>query len=262
MSAPRKRRPLRIAHLYPTLMNLYGDRGNIITLLHRARLRGLAGEVTPIHPGDQLPLQRFHIVFFGGGQDTEQTLIYEDCLVLKGEALRREIADGIACLAVCGGYQLLGNWYEVHGGRRITGIGALDLETLAGEERLIGNVLAETGLTGRRHELAGFENHGGRTWLGPGLSPLARVIVGSGNNGSDGGEGVHYRNTIGTYLHGPVLARNPLLADYLIEKGYARLEGDCPPAPPCSPIEQAAFEEARALTLDEHGRRREKFRRV
>lgn len=253
---------LRIAHLYPALMNLYGDRGNIIALQRRAAQRGIGSEVTPLRPGDSLTRRRFHVFFFGGGQDAEQTLIYRDFIDLKGTPLKEEIEDGAACLAVCGGYQLLGRWYEVFGGKRIEGSGALDLHTEAGKVRSIGNVLIEADLHGQRFQMVGFENHGGRTILGPGLAPLGRVLVGGGNNGKDGTEGALYKNTVGTYLHGPVLPKNPRLTDFLIERGLQRLEPGFRLEAATTDMEDQAFQAARAITVAERGKRWDRFRRT
>ena len=250
---------LRVGHLYPRLMNLYGDRGNIIALRHRAALRGIRVEVTQLTPGVPVDRGRFHLFFFGGGQDAEQSIIYRDFVDVKGAALREELSSGAACLAVCGGYQLLGKWYEVKGGTRIDGIGFLDAVTRAGSWRAIGNILIRSTLGGRDVEMAGFENHGGRTFLGEGLRPLGKVIAGGGNNGEDGGEGVLFKNTAGTYLHGPVLPKNPVLTDFLIERGMRREDSAFQLADAPSVFEERAFLSAREITLAERGKKRERF---
>lgn len=250
---------LKIAHLYPTLMNLYGDRGNIIALRHRAALRGITVEVTPLGPGATVDRDRFHLFFFGGGQDAEQSIIYGDFIDVKGAVLREELAAGAACLAVCGGYQLLGRWYEIPGGRKIDGIGYLDAVTRAGRWRAIGNILIEADFGYGPVELVGFENHGGRTTLGPGVAPLGRVLAGGGNNGGDGGEGALAGNTVGTYLHGPVLPKNPALTDFLLERALRRGYPGYVLSPAAAAAEERAFRKAREITLAERGKRREDF---
>ena len=250
---------LEIGHLYPGLMNLYGDRGNIIALTYRAALRGIKVRVTPLEPGDSVDRDRFHLFFFGGGQDAEQSIIYKDFVEKKGANLSTELGNGAACLAVCGGYQLLGRWYEVKGGQRIDGIGFLDVETRAGDWRAIGNILIRSMLNGTETELVGFENHGGRTYLGDGISPLGEVLAGGGNNGEDNGEGVLYHSTVGTYLHGPVLPKNPALTDFLIEKGLQRADTSFVLDNADATFETRAFEAAKKITLKERGITRDRF---
>lgn len=254
---------LRVAHLYAGLMNLYGDRGNIQALRYRAALRGLACEVEALEPGDSIEPGRWDLFFFGGGQDAEQVLIYKDLIRVKGDALRSEIDAGAACLAVCGGYQLLGRYYEAADGSRLDGLGIMDHYTVAGKERMIGNVIIETGplFGGEPFEMAGFENHGGRTVCGPGCEPLGRVVAGYGNNGEDGFEGAVYRNCVGTYLHGPVLPKNHRLTDRLIRQALQRRYPGYEPAPVPAPFETAALEEAAGLIRRERGRRYERFQR-
>jgi len=207
-------KPLRIAHLYPEHLNIYADRGNIAVLTRRCGWRGLPIEVTPSGPGDALPAADLY--YLGGGQDRDQVLIAED-LRAKGADLRTAVDDGALVLGVCGGYQLLGHRYLGHAGDEMRGISLVDLETVAGERRMIGNVVLRCELEdGKPETLVGFENHAGRTTLGPGLSPLGAVIRGGGNNGEDGGEGVRAGRVLGTYIHGPLLPKNPWLADWLI----------------------------------------------
>jgi len=254
-----RKRELEIGHLYPGLMNLYGDRGNIIAMKHRASLRGIQVKVTALNPGSVVDRGRYHLFFLGGGQDAEQSIIYKDFIETKGAALSEELKQGAACLAVCGGYQLLGNWYEIRGGHRIDGIGFLDVITRSGRWRTIGNILIRSRLGDRETELVGFENHGGRTFLREEVVPLGEVIAGGGNNGEDGGEGALFRSTVGTYLHGPVLPKNPVLTDFLIEKGLQREDPAfvLPEMEAC--FEKRAFESARAITLAEQGKKRERF---
>ncbi len=219
---------VRIAHLYPDHMNIYGDRGNVIALQQRCRWRGIACEVVPVGPGATVDWSGIDIVFFGGGQDSGQALIAEDFVERQGPALRAAIDDGLVMLAICGGYQLLGHYFLTHTGQRLPGIGALDVYTVGGKERLIGNVVVETNpdLSGQAFRLVGFENHSGRTYLGAGARPLGRVLAGRGNNGEDGMEGAVYCNVIGCYLHGSLLPKNPQLADHLIATALRRRYGD------------------------------------
>jgi len=214
---------LRLGHLYPTLMNVYGDRGNIICLQRRCAERGIRLDVTPLEIGDELRLEDYDLLFMGGAQDREQTLVAADLLATKAGGLREAIEDGVPYLGVCGGYQLAGRFYRGADGVELAGAGIFDMYTLhpgSKARRLIGNLTAEW----ERGTLVGFENHGGRTYLGPGLQPWARVIHGFGNDGESGFEGARYRNAFGCYLHGPVLPKNPSLADQLIasamEKRY------------------------------------------
>lgn len=212
---------LTIGWLYPTKMNIYGDRGNVIALSRRAEWRGIPTRVVPIHIGEPIP-NDVDIFFFGGGQDQEQIAVSRDLQGAKGEALKAAVAEGAALLAVCGGYQLLGHEYRPHEGEPLPGIGLFDLTTVAGPERFIGNVVVDS----EWGELVGFENHSGLTYLGPGVRPLGRVRVGRGNNGKDGTEGAVYRYAIGCYLHGALLPKNPRLADWLIAAGLRRRHGE------------------------------------
>jgi lipid II isoglutaminyl synthase (glutamine-hydrolysing) len=274
---------LCIAHLYPEQMNIYGDRGNILALKQRCAWRGIAVELLPVGVGAEVDWERVDLAFFGGGQDSGQLLIAEDLLLRKGPALRAAIDAGLVLLAICGGYQLLGHYFLTHTGERLAGLGALDLHTVAGHTRLIGNIVVEADLTDqrpttndqptndqrpttnedketrrrgdketrespisnlqsldsfltqhstlntqhseRRTKLVGFENHSGCTYLGSGVRPLGRVLAGHGNNGADGTEGAIYRNTLGCYMHGSLLPKNPQLADRLIGLALRRRYG-------------------------------------
>jgi CobQ-like glutamine amidotransferase family enzyme len=215
---------LRLGHLYPSLMNVYGDRGNIICLTRRCALRGIRLEVTPLETGDALDPDVYDLLFMGGAQDHDQGLVAADLVELKGAALREAVEDGVPYLGVCGGYQLAGRFYRGADGVEIAGAGVFDLYTLhpgPRAKRLIGNLVAEwDGGT-----LVGFENHGGRTYLGPGTQPFAKVVHGFGNDGESGLEGARYRNAFGCYLHGPVLPKNPALADALIALAQERRYG-------------------------------------
>src|SRR3990172_4614026 len=215
---------LRVAHLYPDVMNIYGDRGNVIALRYRCEARGIAFHLGEVNIGDPFDPGEFDLVVVGGGQDREQRRIADD-LVARGPALKAAIDDGLPALAVCGGVQLFGNRYvDPHGGI-IPGIGVFDVETRhpgPRADRCIGDVLLATEFG----EVVGFENHGGRTFLGPGQEPFGRVERGYGNNGEDGAEGARYRNAIGTYLHGSLLPKNPALADALILAALRHRYGD------------------------------------
>lgn len=216
---------IRIAHLYPDYLNIYADRGNIAVFERRAALRGHALEVVGIEPGEVLEASAFDLIYVGGGQDREQALVAPD-LARRGSELRRAVETGTALLAVCGGYQLLGRGYRGRDGSFMPGAGLFPLETIAGERRLIGDVLLEVELDGRSATVAGFENHAGRTLLDPDATPLGRVVAGHGNDGSSGLEGCRVGAAIGTYLHGPLLPRNPVLADWLLARAVEHAGGD------------------------------------
>jgi lipid II isoglutaminyl synthase (glutamine-hydrolysing) len=215
---------LTVGWLYPDLMNIYGDRGNILTLCQRARWRGMEARVLELGKGDARGMDEVDVFFFGGGQDREQALVYDDLLETKAVHLAAAVENGAAVLAVCGGYQLLGHYYETATGEHLPGIGLIDVFTRASSERCIGDVVVEAdpslGLEPRT--LVGFENHSGRTFLGQGVRPLGRVLKGNGNNGSDRTEGLASGNLFGTYLHGSLLPKNPHLADLIIRRAVAR----------------------------------------
>jgi lipid II isoglutaminyl synthase (glutamine-hydrolysing) len=219
---------LIVGHLYPDYLNIYADRGNIAVLAARARWRGLELDVRSIGIDDPTPAGEVDLYYVGGGQDREQALIAPD-LASRGRALAAEIANGAALLAVCGGYQLLGRFYRGRSGEELQGAGVLPLHTVAGERRMIGDVLLECELEpGQPRTLAGFENHAGRTILDDGAEPLGRVVAGFGNDGESGFEGCRLERAIGTYLHGPLLPRNPWLADWLLAQAVARRTGRVP----------------------------------
>jgi CobQ-like glutamine amidotransferase family enzyme len=232
---------LTIAHLYPEQMNIYGDRGNILTLVQRCRWRGIDVRVDGIKPGQAVDWTSYDLAFFGGGQDSGQALVADDFVQRHGPALKSAVDDGLVLLAICGGYQLLGHYFLTHTGEKLPGIGALDLHTVGGEKRLIGNIVVDTTdarfagkgqQLGARHLtlhasrlLVGFENHSGRTYLGTGVKPLGRVQRGFGNNGEDGTEGAVYQNTHGCYMHGSLLPKNPHFADHLLGLALQRRYG-------------------------------------
>jgi len=224
---------IRVGHLYPDYLNIYADRGNIAVLARRAAWRGHDLEVTPIGMGDPIDPGAHDLLYVGGGQDREQLLVARD-LVGKAEALGEAVADGTAVLAVCGGYQLLGRGYRGFHGEDMPGVGLFPLETVAGNRRMIGDVLLECELEpGERRTLAGFENHAGRTRLDADAEPLGRVLAGFGNDGESGFEGCRLGRAIGTYLHGPLLPRNPWLADWLLRQALAHAaRGEAPELEP------------------------------
>ncbi len=209
---------IRIGLVYPELLGTYGDRGNAELLAWQAARHGLAAEVAPIPAGHPVP-PRLDLYVLGGGEDAAQATAAGLLRSVDGDGLRRAADQGRVVLAICGAFQLLGRVYRDGQGREIPGLGLLDLETVAGTPRLVGEVVTRS----RDGELlTGFENHAGRSFLGPGVEPLGRVMRGGGNNGSDATEGARQGAVFGTYLHGPVLARNPALADLLLRKALKR----------------------------------------
>lgn len=221
MERPR----IRIGWLYPEYMNLYGDRGNVIVLEQRSRWHGLDPQVTQITLGQTADFHEIDLLMFGGGQDREQGLIAEDFLKVKGSSLGEAIHDGLPVLAVCGGFQMLGKHFKTHKSELLRFTGIIDLWTEGSSDRMIGNVVVESEIFGEKRTLVGFENHSGKTYLGPGVSPLGTVVKGYGNNGKDRTEGVLFKNCIGTYLHGSILPKNPHLADWLIQRALDRRYG-------------------------------------
>jgi CobQ-like glutamine amidotransferase family enzyme len=211
---------LRVLWLYPEHMNIYADRGNIAVLERRSRWRGIGFELARAGLGERLDPEAHDLFYIGGGQDRDQMLVAGDLVETKREALAEAAASGGVVLAVCGGYQLLGRSYALPSDEPLSGLGLVDLETVREPgPRLIGNVVIEVDLGDGPRRLAGFENHGGRTYLGANEAPLGSVVSGFGNNGRDGFEGVRRGRLIGTYLHGPLLPKNVWLADRLIEWG-------------------------------------------
>ena len=241
---------LRLLALYPEQMNIYADRGNIVFMRRRCEWRGIGFEYAAAGPGERFDPGSHDLVYLGGGQDRDQRTVAADMVETKREALGAAVGDGAAVLAVCGGYQLLGHSYQL-GEERLEGLGLVDLETVRKPgPRLIGNVAIEVDLGGGKKTVAGFENHGGRTYLGAGEEPFGRVIEGSGNNGEDGLEGVVKGNLIGTYLHGPLLPKNAWLADHLIALALERRYGARPELEPLDDtLELAAHESARRAAL-------------
>lgn len=238
---------LRVCALYPELMSIYADRGNLLLLERRCAWRGIGFELTRVGHGDTLDPDAHDLFYMGGGQDRDQQLVAEDLHEHKRDALHAAAARGAAILAVCGGYQLLGHHYEL-GHERVPGVGLVDLHTVRSEggpgTRLVGNVAIEVDLSGLEgpRVLAGFENHGGRTHLGPAAQPLGRVLAGHGNTGASGSEGVLAGNVIGTYLHGPLLPKNAWFADWLVQTALGL---EAPLAPLDDRLEDAAHAGAR-----------------
>lgn len=237
-----------VAHLYPEYLNIYADRGNLAVLAERARRRGAQLDVWSVGLGDEMPAEA-DLYYVGGGQDREQALVAPD-LAARGPALSKAVTDGAVVLAVCGGYQLLGRYYRDRAGHEQPGAGVFPLHTIAGERRMIGDVLMECELEpGERRTAAGFENHAGRTILDAGAQPFGRVIAGFGNDGESGQEGCRVANALGTYLHGPLLPRNPWLADWLLARAVAHRTGAMPrfdPLPDVLEAEAHAVSSARA----------------
>lgn len=236
---------LRLLSLYPDQMNIYADRGNILFLQHRCEWRGIEFEVTRCGPGDSFDPAAHDLIYMGGGQDRDQKAVARDLNDTKQLAMRSAKENGASILAVCGGYQLLGESYELEG-ERIEGLGLVDLKTVRESgPRLIGPVSIQVDLDGTERLLAGFENHGGRTRLGE-ASPLGKVVHGHGNNGQDGFEGVKEDNLIGTYLHGPLLPKNAWLADHLIATALEHHHGV---KPELQPLDDALEDSAHAAAL-------------
>jgi lipid II isoglutaminyl synthase (glutamine-hydrolysing) len=241
---------LRLLALYPEQMNIYADRGNILFLERRCEWRGIRFAYTQSGPGEGFDPEGHDLIYVGGGQDRDQRIVARDMLQTKRDAIAAAIDDGAVGLAVCGGYQLLGHGYQL-GADRIEGLALVNLETIRDPgPRLIGNVAIEVDLGQGPRLVAGFENHGGRTHLGEGATPLGRVIKGYGNNGRDGFEGIRSRNLFGTYIHGPLLPKNAWLADRLIQLALARRTGSEPElAPLDDALEDAAHASARRAAL-------------
>ena len=219
---------LKICHLYPDVLNLYGDGGNIRCLTQRLKWRGMGAEVVKMPIGSRESLVDFDLVFIGGGQDFEQQVLLEDLHRGRDRELVAAVEDGMTILAICGGYQMLGAYYETHDGKRCDFVGALDLYTAGARTRMIGNYMYRVPESLGGFTVVGFENHSGKTRLGAKVEALGTVLAGFGNNGEDGTEGAHYNNVFGTYSHGPLLPKNPAFADLLIktalERRYGRAE--------------------------------------
>ena len=234
---------LKICHLYPDVLNLYGDGGNIRCLQRRLSWRGLGAELTRLPIGSKPSLAGFDLVFIGGGQDFEQQVLLDDLHRGRGREIAAAAADGVVFLTICGGYQMLGHYYETFDGKRCDFIGLLDLVTVGAKERMIGNYKFRCTESAGGSVIVGFENHSGKTRLGAGLEPLGRVLSGHGNNGEDGTEGAHWKNVFGTYSHGPLLPKNPAFCDLLLQTALERKYGRAELAPLDDAAELAAHDE-------------------
>src|SRR5262245_38932341 len=245
-----------VGHLYPDYLNIYADRGNIAVLARRAAWRGHELEVRDVSVGQAVVPGEHDLLYVGGGQDREQALVAED-LAAKADSVCAAVDDGAAVLAVCGGYQLLGRRYRDLHGVDLPGIGLFPLETLAGDTRMIGDVLLECELEpGVVRTLAGFENHAGRTKLDAAAEPLGRVVAGFGNDGESGFEGCRVGRTVGTYLHGPLLPRNPWFADWVLAQALAHRLGEAPVFEPLTDdLEQEAHAVSASRARSRGGRR-------
>lgn len=210
---------LNICHLYPDLLNTYGDRGNILALQKRAQWHGINTTVQNVTIGDNFDASAYDIIFLGGGQDYEQEIIQKDVLEQKATEIKNAVSNMKVFLCICGGYQLMGKYYKTWDGKEIEFLGALDLWTIGGKERMIGNIVFESDIineNGNPLKIVGFENHSGRTYLGDNIRPLGKVLFGNGNNGTDGYEGAVYNNVYCSYSHGSLLPKNPMLTDHLL----------------------------------------------
>lgn len=232
---------LTIVHLYPRMMNIYGDRGNVLCLMRRAQWRGIEVDVVEVNEGDKLP-DRFDLLFMGGGQDSGQAAVASD-LLKKGKQIKTMIEDGLPALAICGAYQLFGHYFTQSGGEKLLGIAVFDITTKASSTRMIGNIVTESEQFDR---LIGFENHSGQTRLGKRAQALGRVVKGFGNNEERQYEGVIYKNAIGTYLHGSFLPKNPAVADFLLKCAVTRKKADFV----FSPLDDEFVEPARAIAAE------------
>lgn len=240
---------LKICHLYPDVLNLYGDGGNILSMKRRLEWRGFGVTVDRVPIGETAKLSDYDLLFIGGGQDFEQEVLLEDLHRGKDRDLKAAIEDGLTVLAICGGYQMLGNYYETWDGSRCDFIGAVDLVTKGSADRMIGNYAFRCSEAAGGSVVVGFENHSGRTWLGSGISPLGTVLKGYGNNGQDGTEGVHYKNVFGTYSHGPLLPKNPEFCDMLLLTALQRKYGSVQLLPLDDSAEKSAHDEMQTRLL-------------
>lgn len=223
---------LNICHLYPDILNLYGDRGNIIAMTRRLRERGIGVSVEECSIGEPLDAAKYDVFFIGGGQDFEQEILLRDLAAGKSREIIAAVEDEKTFLAICGGYQMLGGYYKTWDGNQLDFIGALDLYTVGAKDRMIGNYMFETGAESGGAMVVGFENHSGKTYLGEGVRPLGTVAAGFGNNGEDKTEGARYKNVFATYSHGSLLPKNPVLCDFILHTALARKYGDLPPLAP------------------------------
>lgn len=244
---------LTIGHLFPDLLNLYGDRGNIQCMVQRLRWRGIDSEVKTYSLEDNIDFENLDIILLGGGSDREQMLVCNRLKEIK-DKFKSYVEDNGVVIAICGGYQLLGKYYETDDGK-IDGLDIVDIYTIQEKGRLINNIFIESDLC--EMPIVGFENHGGRTYINKN-KPLGKVVFGKGNNGKSGYEGVVYKNVIGTYLHGPLLPKNPQLCDYLLTKALERKYGELFKG--LSPLEDKEEKEANKYIVDRYSNKIENFK--
>ena len=223
---------LNICHLYPDILNLYGDRGNIITMKRRLESRGITVNIDECSIGEALDSAKYDIFFIGGGQDFEQEVLLRDLASGKAQEIRNAVEDEKTFLAICGGYQMLGEYYKTWDGVQLDFIGALNLHTIGAKERMIGNYMFKTTPESGDTVVVGFENHSGKTYLGEGVAPLGTMLSGNGNNGEDKTEGARYKNVFGTYSHGSLLPKNPVLCDFILQTALNRRCGSVEPLAP------------------------------
>ncbi len=233
---------LKICHLYPEVLNLYGDRGNIRCMQKRLSWRGIDCTVDEMKIGEHRDFTQYDLFFIGGGQDFEQEVLLEDLHTGKDAELRAAVEDGKTFLCICGGYQMMGHYYETHDGAKCEFLGAVDLYTVGGKQRMIDNYAFQLSDEMGGAVVVGYENHSGKTYLGAGVAPLGTVLKGNGNNGEDKTEGVHYKNVFGTYSHGPVLPKNPAFCDYLLQTALERKYGSVTLEPLGDGFESAAHD--------------------
>jgi lipid II isoglutaminyl synthase (glutamine-hydrolysing) len=247
-------RSIRIGHLYPSLLSVAGDRGNLFAIQRRCEWRGIGTEVTEIGVEETPDFTQFDLVLFHGGQDKEMDVAARD-LGPKAESLRAAVESDVVMLAVCAGYQLLGRYYQPSRGPRLDGVGALDVYTEAGPIRFMNHIAVECDFTGApARTLVGFENHSGRTFRGSGVAALGKVLAGGGNNGEDGTEGAIYRQVYCTYMHGPVLPKNPWLTDHLIRQALRHRYGESELEPLDAAAEEKAHQAALQLAIRNKGK--------
>ncbi|MBQ6030193.1 MAG: glutamine amidotransferase [Oscillospiraceae bacterium] len=230
---------LKICHLFPDILNLYGDRGNVVCMRRRLGWRGIDVSVSEVSIGTALKASDYDLFFIGGGQDFEQEVLLEDLKGGKTAEIKAAIEDGKTFLAICGGYQMLGAYYKTWDGQQCDFTGALDLYTVGHKDRMIGNYMFTCEELGGQ-TVVGFENHSGKTYLGSGIRPIGRVLAGYGNNGEDGMEGARYKNVFCTYSHGCLLPKNPILADHILKTALTRKYGSAELAPLDDAVETAA----------------------
>ena len=223
---------LNICHLYPDILNLYGDRGNIITMKRRLAARGIGVHIDECSIGQPLDIDKYDIFFIGGGQDFEQEVLLRDLAAGKARDIRNAVEENKVFLAICGGYQMLGQYYKTWDGNQLDFIGAINIHTIGAKERMIGNYMYRLTPESSGSIVVGFENHSGKTYLGADVAPLGMVLKGYGNNGEDQTEGARYKNVFATYSHGSLLPKNPVLADFILQTALRYKYGSAEPLSP------------------------------